>query len=204
VGHSQNAFVVESFLDELAAVAKLDPYQVRRGLLAGAPRDLAVLDLAAKQAGWGDPVAAGVGRGIACWAAFKTRCALVAEVHVTGKAVRVLRLVAAVDCGMAVNPDLVRAQIESGLVFGLSAALKQRITIDNGGVVEGNFHEYELVRMFEAPRIEVHIVPSKERPTGVGEPGVPLAAPAVANAIFAVTGRRIRSLPIERALAEAT
>ncbi len=202
VGHSENAFIVESFLDELAHLGKKDPYEARRALLGGSPRHLGVLDRAAKEAGWGTPLPKGVGRGIALTRAFGSYCAQVAEVSVEGRRVHVRRVVAAIDCGMVVNPDLVRAQVESGILFGLSAALKQRVTFENGRVQQTNFHQYDSVRMFEAPKIEVHIVDSKEKPSGVGEPGLPPAAPAVTNAIFAVTGKRIRSLPIEPALKE--
>ena len=204
VGNSQNAFVVESFLDELARSAGVDPYHLRRRLLANVPRELATLDLAARAAGWSTPPPKGIGRGIAHWKCFGTPCSLVCDASVEGKVVRMRRIVAAVDCGQVINPDLVKAQIESAIVFGLSAALKQRITIEDGRVVEGNFHEFPLLRMHETPPIEVHLVPSHEKPTGVGEVGVPPAAPALANAVFAATGRRIRVLPIEHALAEAT
>jgi CO/xanthine dehydrogenase Mo-binding subunit len=202
VGHSENAFIVESFLDELAHAAKKDPYEVRRALLASSPRHLGVLDRAAKEAGWGTPLPKGTARGIALTRAFGSYCAQVAEVSVEGRAVRVKRVVAAIDCGMVINPDLVRAQVESGILFGLSAALKQRVTFKDGRVEQTNFHQYDSVRMFEAPKIEVHIVDSKEKPSGVGEPGLPPIAPAVTNAIFAATGKRVRTLPIEAALKE--
>lgn len=202
VGHSENAFIVESFLDELAHAAKKDPVELRRSLLTGSPRHLGVLDRAAKEAGWGTPLPKGLFRGVALTKAFGSWCAQVAEVSVEGKSVRVHRVVAAIDCGLVVNPDLVRAQIESGILFGLSAALKQRVTLKDGRVQQTNFHQYDAVRMFESPRIEVHIVDSKEPPSGVGEPGLPAVAPAVCNAIFAATGKRIRSLPIEAAMKE--
>jgi CO/xanthine dehydrogenase Mo-binding subunit len=202
VASSENVFVVESFLDELIHAAGRDPYQARRHLLRGAPRPLAALDLAARKAGWGAPAPRGVFRGIAQATSFGSHCAQVAEVSVEGGALRVRRVVAAIDCGFAVNPDLVRAQVESAIVFGLSAAMKQAITLDHGRVEQGNFHEFKLLRMHESPEIEVHIVPSQEAPTGVGEPGVPPIAPAVTNAIFAATGKRIRSLPIEPELAK--
>jgi len=200
VGHSHTAFVTESFLDELIHAAGLDPYRARRALLANQPRWLAVLDLAAQKAGWGTPLPAGVGRGIAVHESFDSVCAEVVEASVQGNRVIVHRVVAAIHCGLAVNPGLVAAQIESAVIFGLSAALKQQITFQRGRVQETNFHTYRSLRMFECPVIETHIVPSTDDPTGVGEPGLPPVAPALCNAIFAATGKRIRSLPIEAAL----
>jgi isoquinoline 1-oxidoreductase beta subunit len=200
VGHSHTAFVTESFLDELIHAAGLDPYRARRALLAGHPRWLAVLDLAAGKAGWGTPLPAGVGRGIAVHESFDSVCAEVVEASVQGNRVVVHRVVAAIHCGLAVNPGLVAAQVESAVIFGLSAALKQQITFQRGRVQETNFHTYRSLRMFECPVIETHIVPSTDDPTGVGEPGLPPVAPALCNAIFAATGKRIRSLPIEAAL----
>lgn len=202
VGSSENVFIAESFLDELIHAAGKDPYKARRALLAGAPRHLRVLDLAAEKAGWGKPLPAGMARGIAQAKCFGSYCAQVAEVSVTGRALRVHRVVCAIDCGTVVNPDLVRAQVESAVVFGLSAALKQQITFARGRVVETNFHQFPVLRMHEMPKVEVHIVPSNEPPSGVGETGLPPVAPAVTNALFAATGKRIRTLPIERALAE--
>jgi isoquinoline 1-oxidoreductase subunit beta len=200
VGHSHTAFVTECFLDELIHAAGLDPYQARRALLARHPRHLAVLELAATKAGWGSPLPAGVGRGIAVHEAFESLCAQVVEASVEGNRVRVHRVVAAVDCGQVVNPGLVAAQIESSVIYGLSAALKQQITLKRGRVQETNFQTYRSLRMHECPVIETHLVPSTNDPTGVGEPGLPPVAPALCNAIFAVTGKRIRSLPIEAAL----
>jgi CO/xanthine dehydrogenase Mo-binding subunit len=200
VGHSHTAFVTESFLDELIHAAGLDPYRARRALLARHPRWLAVLDLAAQKAGWGTPLPAGVGRGIAVHASFESVCAQVIEVQVEGNRVIVRRVVAAIDCGLAVNPGLVAAQVEGAVIFGLSAALKQQITFKRGRVQETNFGRYRSLRMFECPVIETHIVPSTHEPTGVGEPGLPPVAAALCNAIFAATGKRIRSLPIEAAL----
>lgn len=197
VGASQNIFITESFIDELAHAAKADPYRYRRELLRDAPRHRAVLDLAAKQAGWGKRLPAGRYRGIAVGEAFGSYVAEVAEVSIDkDRNIRVHRVVCAIDCGVVVNPDTVAAQMESGIIFGLTAALKGKITLARGAVVQTNFDSYPLVRLNEAPHIEVHIVKSKEGPQGVGEPAVPPLAPAVANAVFAATGKRIRSLPI--------
>ena len=197
VGHSHTAFVVESFMDELAHAAGKDPYEFRRDLLTEHPRHKGVLELAAQKAGWGTPLAEGRARGIAVHESFGSFVAQVAEVSVKPSGeVSVHRVVCAIDCGRFVNPDIVEAQMESGIVFGLTAALYGAITFKNGRVEQSNFHDYPLLRMKEMPRVEVYIMPSKENPQGVGEPGVPPIAPAVANAIFAVTGKRIRRLPI--------
>jgi isoquinoline 1-oxidoreductase subunit beta len=198
VGHSHTGFSVEAFLDEVAHAGGKDPYRLRRTLLANQPRMLAVLDLAAEKAHWGGPLPAGHARGVATHFSFDSYVAQVAEVSVEKDGrVRVHRIVAAVDCGRTVNPDTVKAQLEGGIVFGLTAALKTEITLDKGRVQQRNFNDYPMVRMFESPEIEVYIVPSTEKPTGVGEPGVPPVAPAVANAIFAATGKRVRRLPIK-------
>lgn len=204
VGHSENAFVVESFMDELAHAAGKDPFEFRRSLLKKTPRNLRVLELAAEKAGWGTATAAGVYRGIAQHESFGSFCAEVAEVSVAEGQVRVHRVVCAIDCGLVVNPDIVKAQMESSIVFGLSAALKQQITFAGGKVEQSNFHDFPLLRMFEMPKVEVYIVASDKPPSGVGEPGLPPIAPAVANAIFAATGKRIRRLPIEPELAAAS
>jgi isoquinoline 1-oxidoreductase beta subunit len=196
VGHTHTGFVVESFIDELAHAAGQDPYQYRRALLAKHPRHLGVLDLAAKHAGWGTPLPAGRARGIAVHASFGSWCAQVAEVSVQGTAVRVHRVVCAIDCGLAVNPMTIRAQMEGGIVFGLSAALYGRITLKRGRVQQSNFHDYPVLRMNAMPQVEVHIVPSTAPPSGIGEPGTPLMAAALCNALYALTGRRIRSLPL--------
>lgn len=197
VGHSHNGFAVEAFFDELAHAGGKDPYELRRALLAEQPRMRAVLDLVAQKAGWGKRLPAGRGRGIATHFSFDSYVAQVAEVSVDKSgAVRVHRMVCAVDCGQVVNPDTVKAQMEGGIIFGLTAALKAEITLDNGRVQQHNFHDYPMLRINEAPEIEVYIVPSTEKPTGVGEPGVPPVAPAVANAVFAATGKRVRKLPI--------
>jgi isoquinoline 1-oxidoreductase beta subunit len=197
VGHSHTGFSVEAFFDEVAHAGGKDPYQLRRTLLKGQPRMLAVLDLAAQKAGWGKPLPAGRGRGIATHFSFDSYVAQVIEASVAKDGtVRVHRVVCAVDCGQVVNPDTVKAQMEGGVVFGLTAALKTEITLENGRVQQRNFHDYPMLRMFESPAIEVHIIPSQEKPTGVGEPSVPPVAPALANAIFAATGKRVRRLPI--------
>jgi isoquinoline 1-oxidoreductase beta subunit len=197
VGHSHNGFAVEAFFDEVAQAGGKDPYELRRTLLKDQPRMRAVLELVAEKGNWGKPLPKGMGRGIATHFSFDSYVAQVAEVSVEKDgAVRVHRMVCAVDCGRVVNPDTVKAQMEGGIVFGLTAALKDEITFENGRVKQSNFHNYPMLRINESPQIEVYIVPSTENPTGVGEPGVPPVAPAVANAIFAATGKRIRKLPI--------
>ena len=196
VGSSQNAFITECFLDETAAASGRDPYEFRRELLTKAPRHRAVLELAATKAGWGAPLPRGWGRGIAVHESFGSFVAQVAEVSVVDGRVRVHRVVCAVDCGIVVNPDTVEAQMEGAIVYGLTATLKSAITIAGGRVVQSNFHDFPLLGIDEMPQVEVHIVPSAEPPGGVGEPGTPPIAPAVANAIFAATGQRVRRLPI--------
>jgi isoquinoline 1-oxidoreductase beta subunit len=197
VNHSYNAFAVESFIDELAHAAGQDPYEYRRGLLASAPRYLRVLELAATKAGWGTPPPAGRSRGIAVHKAFESYVAQVAEVSVgSDGTVRVHRVVCAIDCGPVVNPDTVEAQMQGGIVYGLTAALYGEIGIEGGRVRQSNFHDYQMLRLAEMPTVEVHIVPSTDAQGGVGEPGTPPIAPAVCNAIFAATGKRIRRLPI--------
>jgi isoquinoline 1-oxidoreductase beta subunit len=204
VGPSHNVFVTESFMDELAVAAKQDPVAYRRALLDKAPRAKAVLDLAAQKAGWGKPLPAGVGRGVSLQFVFATYLAQVAEVEVSKDgAVRVRRVVCAVDCGTVVNPDTVRAQIQSAVVFGISAALHGEITLKDGRVRQSNFHDYPVLRMKEAPKIEVHIVNSSEAPGGMGEAGTSAITPAVTNAIFAATGKRIRKLPVANQAAVA-
>jgi isoquinoline 1-oxidoreductase beta subunit len=196
VGSTQNAFITECFVDEVAAAAGKDPYQWRRGMLAAHPRHLRVLELAATRAGWDKSLPSGRHRGIAVAESFKSFVAQVAEVSIERGKVRVHRVVCAVDCGMVVNPDTIAAQMESGIVYGLTAALKGEITVKNGRVEQSNFHDYPMLRMDEMPEVEVHIMPSREAPSGVGEPGTPPIAPAVANAVFAATGRPVRRLPI--------
>ncbi len=204
VGHSHNAFVVESFLDEVAHASGRDPLELRKTLLVGHPRRLGVLALASRKAGWGTPLPAGHGRGVAVHLSFGSYVAQVAQVSVNAKGdVRVHRVVCAVDCGRIVNPDIIAAQMESAIVFGLSAALYDAITLKNGRVEQGNFGDYPLLAMDETPLIEVHIVESNEAPGGIGEPGVPPVAPAVANALFAATRARVRSLPLTRAGVQA-
>jgi isoquinoline 1-oxidoreductase beta subunit len=197
VGHSHNAFFAESFVDECAAAAKTDPFAFRRALLANAPRHRKVLEVAAAKAGWGTPLPAGTGRGIALAESFRSIVAQVAEVEVQDGAVRVRRVVCAIDCGFAVQPDTVVAQMESGIVFGLTAALFGEITVAGGRIVQGTLTDYPLLSLADTPAIEVHIVNSgADHLGGVGEPGTPPIAPAVCNAIFAATGKRVRALPI--------
>ncbi|WP_396269902.1 molybdopterin cofactor-binding domain-containing protein [Ideonella sp.] len=198
VGHSQNSFFMEGFIDELAHAAGKDPFEFRRGLLGKSPRHLKVLELAAQKAGWGKPLPAGRHRGIAVVSSFGSVVAEVAEVSVAKDGTpTVHRVVAAVDCGQVVNPEIIHRQIEGSVVFGLTAALYGQITYKDGQVEQGNFHNYPLMRFNEMPRVEVHIVPSTDAPGGIGEPGTPPIAPAVANAIFAATGKRLRSLPFD-------
>lgn len=199
-GGSVSGFITESFADELAANAGKDPYEFRRQLLSESPRLRGVLDLAAEKAGWGKPLPSGRFRGIAVLDTIGSFVAQVAEVSVApdGK-VRVHRIVCAVDSGWVINPDTLKAQIEGGIIFGLTAALYGEITIRNGQAVQGNFNDYLMVRMNEAPEVEVHIVPSTEAPGGIGEASTPVIAPAIANAVFAATGKRIRRLPIRAA-----
>jgi isoquinoline 1-oxidoreductase subunit beta len=199
VGPSHNVFVVESFMDELAAAAKQDPVTYRLALLDKSPRAKAVLALAAEKAGWGQRLPERVGRGVSLQFAFASFMAQVAEVEVSKNgAVRVRRVVCAVDCGTVVNPDTVQAQVQSAVIFGITAALHGQITLKDGRVEQSNFHDYEMLRINEAPSIEVHIVQNSEPPGGMGECGTSAIVPAVANAIFAATGKRIRKMPIDR------
>jgi isoquinoline 1-oxidoreductase beta subunit len=203
VGSSHTAFAVEAFIDEIAHTAGRDPFEFRRQLLAHQPRMKAVLELAAEKAGWSSaPMPKGKGRGIAVAEAFKTFVAQVAEVTVddTGQ-IRVDRVVCAVDCGTPINPDVITAQMEGGIGFGLGAVLYGAITLRDGYIEQNNFNNYRVLRMNEMPKVEVHIVPSTEAPTGVGEPGVAPLGPAVANAIFAATGKRAYTLPFSKLLA---
>jgi isoquinoline 1-oxidoreductase beta subunit len=200
VGPSHNVFVVESFIDELAAAAKQDPVAYRRALLDKSPRAKRVLDLAAEKAGWGQPLPQRIGRGTSLQSAFATYMAQVAEVEVANDGtVRVRRVVCAVDCGTVVNPDTVEAQIQSAIIFGITAALYGEITVKGGRVEQANFDTYQMLRIDQAPAIEVHIVRSLEPPGGMGECGTSAILPAVANAIFAATGQRLRKMPIDTA-----
>ncbi|GAB4470677.1 MAG: xanthine dehydrogenase family protein molybdopterin-binding subunit [Burkholderiaceae bacterium] len=202
VGHTHTAFVMETLIDELAAAAKQDPIAYRLSLLdAKHARHRAVLAVVREKSGWGRPLAKGRARGVAVHASFGSVCAHVAEVSVDNDAIRVHRVTSAIDCGTAVNPLGVEAQVQSAMVFGLSAALYGRITLKNGEVEQTNFHQYPVLRIDEMPQIAVHIVPSSAPPTGVGEPGTPPIAPAVANAVFQLTGKRLRRLPFDLAAA---
>ncbi|MBK1704537.1 xanthine dehydrogenase family protein molybdopterin-binding subunit [Halochromatium glycolicum] len=196
VGSSQNAFVTEAFFDEVARAAGRDPYELRLELLADQPRHRGVLELAAKKAGWGEPLPAGRARGIAVAKSFGSYCAQVAEVELDENRVRVKRVVCAIDCGQIVNPAIIEAQMESGIAYGLNATLNGEITIGNGRVQQGNFDDYPLLGIAEMPEVEVRILESDASPGGVGEPGTPPIAPAVANAVFALTGEPVRRLPI--------
>ena len=196
VGHTHTAFVVESFIDELAHAARRDPYTYRRGLLSAHPRLLRVLDAVAKASDWGSPAPQGRARGIAMAESFGSFVAEVAEVSMEDGRPRVHKVWCAIDCGVVVNPAIVRAQMESGIVYGLTAALYGEINIQKGRVVQSNFHDYPMLRMNEAPDVEVLLMPNGDAPGGVGEPGTPPIVPAVTNALFALTGDRIRTLPI--------
>ncbi len=196
VGHSHTGFATECFIDELAALAGKDPYQFRRPLLLKHPRHLRVLDLAAEKSRWGKPLPKGRGRGIAVHFAFESYNAQVAEVSVRDGKIQLHRIVSVVDCGRYVNPNIIAAQMEGCAIFGASAALFQELTFEKGRLQQTNFHSFPMLRMNECPKIETHIVESNEKSGGIGEPGVPCTAPAIANAIFAATGKRIRKLPI--------
>jgi isoquinoline 1-oxidoreductase beta subunit len=200
VGVTHNAFMVEGFIDELAAAARQDPVSYRRALLGKSPRAKAVLDLVADKADWDGPLPAGLGRGVAVLSGFGSYVAQVAEVSVTKDGrVRVKRVVCALDCGQMINPDNIKAQMEGGIIFGLTAALYGEITIRDGRIEQGNFDNYQALRINEAPIIEVHVIDSQEEPGGIGEPGTAAIAPAVVNAIFALTGKRLRQLPVDTA-----
>jgi isoquinoline 1-oxidoreductase subunit beta len=199
VGHSHNAFFSESFVDELAHAAQTDPLEFRRRALAHAPRYLAVLNLAAEKAGWGTAPPAGQARGIALHESFGSIVAQVVEVSLEGGQPKVHRVVCAIDCGTVVNPGIVAQQVESSVVFGLTAALYGRVDIVQGQVQQTNYPSYRMLSLAQAPKVQTHIVPSTLAPTGVGEPALPPLAPAMANALFALNGVRIRSLPIAKA-----
>ncbi|OUS29963.1 hypothetical protein A9Q99_07850 [Gammaproteobacteria bacterium 45_16_T64] len=199
VGHSFNAFFMESFVDEIAHESKQDPYSMRLSLLSEHPRMTAVLKSVAQHAQWDKTKAPSVFQGIAVHHSFNTSVAMLAEISIENNnndRIRINKIVCAVDCGQTINPDIVKAQMESGIIFGLTQALKGKITIRNGAVQQSNFHDYELIRINEVPEMDIHIIDSRAAPTGVGEPAVPLVAPALANAIFAATGKRQRSLPL--------
>lgn len=198
VGHSQNAFFTESFMDELAYQLGEDPVAFRLKHMPPDTNRYRVLTEVAKIAGWGQ-APAGQFQGVAAHDAFHSSVAQVVNASVAGKTIRVHKVVCAVHCGLAVNPDIVRSQMESAIIFGLTAALKGKISLDDGRVVESNFHDYQMLKLAETPDIEVHIIPSDEPPTGVGEPGLPPLAPALANAVFAATGQRLRELPLRLA-----
>jgi CO/xanthine dehydrogenase Mo-binding subunit len=199
VGSSHNAFTVESFIDELAHAANKDPLEFRLNLLKKHPRAQRVLQVAAEKAGWGKPLTEGQARGIAYHLSFGSYVAEVAEASVNKKngTIRVHQVTCAIDCGSVVNPAIVSAQMMGGLIMGLSAALREQVEFADGGVKSENFGNYELLRMSEAPEVDVHIVKSGEKLGGIGEPGVPPIAPAVANAVFTATGARIRRLPMK-------
>jgi isoquinoline 1-oxidoreductase beta subunit len=197
VGSSQNAYITECFFDELAALAGKDPLEARLELMEKHPRHAGVLKLAAEKASWGSPLPEGRARGIAVAESFGSYAAQVAEVSIERGRVRVHRMTCAVDCGMIVNPNTIHAQMESAVVYGLTATLKGAITIKGGRVSQSNFDDYPLLRIDECPEIDVHILQSDAAPGGIGEPGVPPTAPAVANAVFALTGNPVRSLPIK-------
>jgi isoquinoline 1-oxidoreductase beta subunit len=186
---------MESFIDEIAAAAKRDPLELRRELLKSDPRRLKVLETAAEKAGWGKKLPAGMGRGLAVHESFGSIVAQVADVSVDGGKIRVHKVVCAIDCGTAVNPDGVIAQMQGGIIYGLTAALYGAVHIKDGRVQESNFDDYKLVRMPDAPKTEVIVISSGEKMGGAGEPGTPPIAPAVANAVFQVTGKRLRTLP---------
>ncbi|MEE4110298.1 MAG: molybdopterin cofactor-binding domain-containing protein, partial [Halieaceae bacterium] len=198
VDHSQHGFFTEAFFDEVAMAAGRDPYALRMALLADRPRHRNVLRTAAEAAGWGSPLPAGRGRGISLQESFGSLVAQVIEVHIERGAVRVDRVVLAVDAGFAVSPDGLRAQMESGVVFGLTAALYGEITLQKGAVAQSNFHDYPMLRMDETPPVETHIINSMEAWGGAGEPGTPGVAPALVNAVFDATGVRVRELPLAK------
>jgi isoquinoline 1-oxidoreductase beta subunit len=200
VGHTHTAFSKEVFIDVLARKAGQDPVAYRLGLLRNNPRETAVLQLAAEKAGWGSTeLPAGWGRGVAVHTSFGSTVAEIVDVSVQGTNFKVERVVAAIDCGIAVNPNVVRAQVESAIAYGLSAALADEVTLTGGNVDQDNFHTYRVLRMNAMPQVEVHIVPSTNAPSGVGEPGTPPIAPAVANALAAVTGQVLTRLPLKLA-----
>src|SRR3954449_9549665 len=204
VGANNNVFAVESFMDELARKAGQDPVKFRRSMLGGQPRFLAALNLAAEKSGWGQPLPARVGRGVSLQPSFASFIATIVEVEVDAQGeVELRRVTSAVDTGIAVNPDTIMAQVEGGLIFGLTAALYGEITVANGRVKQSNFNDYRMLRINQAPRIDVHIIKSGEPPGGIGETGVTGAAPALRNAIYAATGFAHTPLALDRRLIAA-
>ena len=199
VSHALNSFAYESFMDEMALAAGQDPFEFRRALLGQHPRLKHVLELAAEKAGWGKPAPKGRARGIALMEGYGTAMAQVAEVSVGDRGVRVHRVVVAADPGRMVNPNIVRQQLESSIIYGLSAVLYGEVTLEDGRVQQANFDQYPVLRMPESPVIDIHIVESDQKPAGIGEPGTALVGPAVANAVFAATGQRLRKLPLKLA-----
>ncbi len=197
VGHSHTAFVMETMMDDLAKAAGKDPFAFRREYLGKHPRFLKVLDLLAEKSAWGSAAPKGVGRGMAIHDSFGTVCAHVADVSIVNGQIKVLRVVSVIDCGLVVNPLTVSAQVESAVVYGLSAALHGKITMKDGVVEQSNFHDYPVLRLSEMPKMDVHTLPGGTSPTGVGEPGLPPIAPAVSNAVFALTGKRLREMPFK-------
>jgi isoquinoline 1-oxidoreductase beta subunit len=199
VGSTHTAYSTEVFIDQLAQAAGRDPVEFRRRLLRDHPRHLGVLNLVAEKAGWDKPLPEGRFRGVAVHESFNTYVAQVAEISLRDDGgIRVERVVCAVDCGIPINPDIIKAQMEGGIGFGLGAILKGEITLNGGRVEQANFDTYRMLTIEEMPWVEVHIVPSTESPTGVGEPGVPPIGPAVANAVYAATGKQIQVLPFSR------
>jgi isoquinoline 1-oxidoreductase subunit beta len=196
VSHNMNAFANESFMDELAKSAGKDPYAYRMALLKDKPRFANVLKLAAEKAGWGTAAPAGRARGIALMEGYDTYMAQVAEVSIQNGEIRVHKVTVAADLGMMVNPDIVEGQIQSSIVFGMGAGLMQQITVDKGRVQETNYNNYPVVRMHESPQIDIVLVKSTEKPGGIGEPATAVVVPAIANAVAALTGKRIRTLPM--------
>jgi len=199
VSHALNVFANESFIDEMAVAAGKDPFEFRKGLLDKQPRFKNVLELAAQKSGWGKSLPKGRSRGIALMEGYDTYMAIVAEVSASGDKVKVHRVTIAVDMGQMLNPNIVEQQIESNIIFGLTAVLYGEITLKDGRVQQTNFHQYQMVRMNEVPKIDMHIVKSTEKPGGIGEPATALIGPAVANAVFAATGKRLRKLPLRLA-----
>jgi isoquinoline 1-oxidoreductase beta subunit len=195
VGSTHTAYAVEAFIDEIARGTNQDPVELRRSLLAKQPRHLPVLNLAAEKAGWGTELPRGTARGVALHESFDSVVAEIVEVSQKGNGFKVDRVVCVVDCGIAVNPNIVAMQMESGIVYGLTAVATGLISLQDGRVKESNFHDHPVLRINQMPKVEVHIVPSANPPTGVGEPGTPPIGPAVANAIAQLTGKTVQVLP---------